>query len=479
MLDAPASATDASTRAPLAVDLDGTLIRCDLFTEAMIRLGFEKPWMLPALVGWLTRGRAHTKARLAEMFPPHPEALPYDERLVAWLREERARGRAIALATASDEHAARAIALHLGCFDAVFASDGETNLKAQRKADALAAAYPKGFVYAGNESADIKVWRAASSAVVVNASDGLMRRAENDFSVERTFAPEHGVVRGLLEAMRPQQWSKNFLVFLPMLVGQGWFDAGGWRHALLAFVALSFVASSIYLVNDLADISADRQHPRKRNRPFAKGSAPPVLGIVAAAALLTGGLMLGATSGAFLPLVVYAATSALYTFVVKRITLVDVFTLAGLYTLRIVLGGVATGFPASDWLLAFSGFFFVSLALAKRAAEVDVMRSDLIGRGYRASDGPVLKRIGVGAGMISALVLALYLRDPTKAVHYAAPAFLWALPAGVVFWLSRVWIKLDRGEMHDDPLAFALKDPISWVVGALAAIAFAAAVLVH
>lgn len=477
MLDTPTFPAVTSAKPPLAVDLDGTLIRCDVFTEAMIRLGFEKPWLLPHLVGWLVRGRAHAKARLAAMFPPHPEALPYDERLLAWLREERAGGRTVVLATASDRRAADAIASHLGCFDRVFASDGETNLKAQRKADALATAYPQGFAYAGNESADIKVWRAAAGAVVVNASDGLTRRATADFPVERTFAPEHDALRGLLKAMRPQQWSKNFLVFLPMLVGQGWLDANAWRHALLAFVGLSFVASSIYLVNDLADISADRQHPRKRNRPFAKGSAPPLLGIVAAIILLGGGLALGAASGALLPLSIYAAMSASYTFVLKRITLVDVFTLAGLYTLRIVLGGVATGFPASDWLLAFSGFFFLSLALAKRAAEVDVMRSDLIGRGYRAGDGAMLKRIGVGAGMISALVLALYLRDPAKAVHYAAPAFLWALPASVVFWLSRIWIKLDRGEMHDDPLAFALKDPVSWAVGAVAALAFAAAVI--
>jgi len=478
MLDTPAPTADASTRPPLAVDLDGTLIRCDLFTEAMIRLGFEKPWMLPALAGWLLRGRAHAKARLAEMFPPHPEALPYDERLVAWLREERAGGRTIALATASDEHAARAIAAHLDCFDAVFASDGETNLKSQRKADALATAYPQGFTYAGNESADIKVWRAAASAVVVNASGGLTRRTEQQFSVERAFAPEHGAVRGLIKAMRPQQWAKNLLVFVPMLAGHGWFQGEAWRHAFLAFLALSFVASGLYLVNDLSDISADRQHPRKKRRPFASGAASPVLGIVAALALLAGGFTIGVASGALIPLIVYAVISALYTFLVKRVTLLDVFTLAGLYTWRIVLGGVATGFLASDWLLAFSGFFFFSLALVKRAAEVDVMRANLIGRGYRASDGAMLKRMSVGAGMIGALVLALYLQQPARE-HYTAPQYLWALPAAVVFWLSRVWIKLDRGEMHDDPLAFAIKDPVSWVVGAFVAAAFAAAVVLH
>ncbi|MBI3437491.1 MAG: UbiA family prenyltransferase [Proteobacteria bacterium] len=476
MLNAPASNAEASTRPPLAVDLDGTLIRCDLFTEAMIRLGFEKPWLLPALAGWLMRGRAHAKARLAGVFPPHPEALPYDDRLVAWIREERADGRTIALATASDEHAARAIASHLDCFDAVFASDGETNLKSQRKADALATAYPQGFTYAGNESADIKVWRAAASAVVVNASGSLTRRAERNFSVERTFAPEHGALRGLLKAMRPQQWAKNLLVFVPMLAGHGWLNMEAWRHAFLAFFALSFVASGLYLVNDLSDISADRQHPRKKRRPFASGAASPVLGVAALLALLAGGFAIGAASGALVPLIFYGTTSALYTFVLKRVTLLDVFTLAGLYTWRIVLGGVATGFLASDWLLAFSVFFFFSLALVKRAAEVDVMRADLIGRGYRASDGAMLKRMSVGAGMMSALVLALYLQEPARQL-YRAPEFLWALPAAVLFWLSRVWIKLDRGEMHDDPLAFALKDRTSWAVGALVVAAFAAAVI--
>jgi 4-hydroxybenzoate polyprenyltransferase len=478
MLDARAPNADASARPPLVVDLDGTLIRCDLFTEAMIRLGFEKPWLLPALGGWLMRGRAHAKARLAEIFPPHPEALPYDERLVAWLREQRAGGRTIALATASDEHAARVIASHLDCFDAVFASDGETNLKSQRKADALATAYPRGFAYAGNESADIKVWRVAASAVVVNASSGLSRHAEQRFSVERIFAAEHGAVRGLIKAMRPQQWAKNLLVFVPMLAGHGWLQIEAWRHAFLAFFALSFVASGLYLVNDLSDISADRQHPRKKRRPFASGAASPVSGVIAVLALLAGGFTIGAAGGVLIPLILYALTSALYTFLLKRVTLLDVFTLAGLYTWRIVLGGIATGFPASDWLLAFSGFFFFSLALVKRAAEVDVMRANLIGRGYRASDGAMLKRMSVGAGMIGALVLALYLQQPARE-HYGAPQYLWALPAAVVFWLSRVWIKLDRGEMHDDPLAFAIKDPVSWVVGAFVAAAFAAAALLH
>jgi 4-hydroxybenzoate polyprenyltransferase len=475
MLDTPSSPATIA-RPPLAVDLDGTLVHCDTFIEGVVRLGFEKPWKLPALARWLLRGRAFAKARVAELFPVDAPALPYDERVLTWLRDEHAQGRTIVLATATDRRMAEAVAEHVGIFDAVLASDGETNLKSRRKAQALAAAFPEGFVYAGNEHADVKVWAEAKSVVIANAPSRLTQAALMRFAVERTFAPAHNATGGLLRAMRPQQWAKNLLVFLPMLVGQGWFDASAWRHALLAFFGLSFVASALYLVNDIADISADRRHPRKRRRPFAAGAVSPVVGVGAAAALLAGGFALGVASGALLPLAVYAAATALYTIIVKRIALVDVFTLAGLYTLRIVLGGVATGFPASDWLLGFSGFFFLSLALVKRAAEVDVMRANLIGRGYRADDGPMLKRLGVASGMIAALVLALYLHDPERAARYTAPAFLWALPASVVFWLSRVWLKVERGEMHDDPLAFALKDRVSWAVLAFAATAFAAAV---
>jgi 4-hydroxybenzoate polyprenyltransferase len=477
MLDTSSSPAATSAKPPLAVDLDGTLIHCDLFAEAIVRLAFERPWRLPQLAAWLARGRAHAKAQLAAMFPPDPETLPYNEALMAWLREEHGAGRPLALATASDRLAAQTVADHVGIFQHVFASDGATNLKSRHKAEALAAAFPEGFAYAGNERADLKVWTAAANAVVVNASAGVTRAAGQRAAVERIFAPEHGGVRALLKAVRPQQWAKNFLVFLPMLAGQGWADIDAWRHAWLAFAALSCVASGLYLINDISDIGADRRHPRKKLRPFARGALSPFVGVAVSLLLLAGGLALGALSNALVPLIVYGATSALYTFALKRVTLFDVFTLAGLYTLRIVLGGVATGFPASDWLLAFSGFFFLSLAMVKRAAEADVMRANLVGRGYRAEDGPMLKRLGVSAGMIAALVLALYLRDPEKAAQYAAPAFLWALPAAVVFWLSRVWLKVDRGEMHDDPLAFALKDPISWAVGAVAAAAFAAAVL--
>jgi phosphoserine phosphatase len=171
---------------PLAVDLDGTLIRTDIFTRQMLALATRAPWRLPQMLLWFVNGRAHVKARLAA-YAPKPETLPYDERVLEWLRAERARGRTIVLASASDRSAVEAVAEHVGLFDRVFASDGRTNLKSRRKAEALAAAFPQGFVYAGNESADIHVWEAAAGAVLVNCDPALARKCRARFSIERSF----------------------------------------------------------------------------------------------------------------------------------------------------------------------------------------------------------------------------------------------------------------------------------------------------
>lgn len=466
-----------AAKLPLAVDLDGTLIRGDLFIEAMLRLAVEKPWKLPVLLMWLLRGRAYAKAKLAEEFPPDVAHLPYDERVVDWLRTEEASGRIVVLATASDRRAAQAVADHLGMFDRVFASDGRTNLKSRRKGQALAAAFPQGFCYAGNEAADLKVWRISTHAVVCNAPRSLTRTVEKRHAVERAFHAEHHWFEALVRALRPQHWAKNILVFAPLLAGQGWDDVIGWTLSFGAFMALCFVASAQYLVNDAADIPADRRHPTKYKRPFASGALSPVIGLPVSAAMFVTGLWF-ASLAHVLPLVaLYVVVAGLYTFWLKRVTLVDVFVLASLYMLRMVVGGEASGYHPSAWLLAFASFFFLSLALVKRAAEVDTMKADLKHRGYRAGDGPMLKRFGVAAGMISALLLALYLQQPENLARYAEPAFLWALPAVVTFWLARVWMKVERGEMHDDPLMFAVKDKMSWLVFGLGAAAFVAGAL--
>lgn len=472
---------DASPRAraaklPLAVDLDGTLIRTDVFFESILAFLAAQPWRVFELAWWLMHGRAHAKARLAEIVPPSPAELPYDARVLAWLREERAAGRTIALATASDEKAARAIAGHVGVFDAVFASDGAVNNKARRKAERLAAAYPEGFVYAGNESADLRVWSAASEAVVANASRSLNARVARTRSVERTFARETKPWSALVAAMRPRQWAKNILVFLPILAGQGWGDTPGMLDAWLAFFALCMGASALYIVNDAFDIPADRRHPRKRMRPFASGELSPAWGLATACALGAGALALGGAAGVAGWVAAYMALSALYTLWLKRLAIIDVFALAFFYVLRVLIGAEATGFFASSWLLAFCGFFFLSLALVKRVTEIEGAPLNTR-RGYRATDAPALKTMGMASAFVSSLVLALYVQSSVALAHYSAPDFLWALPAAAIFWLCRVWLLTVRGEMHDDPIVFAFRDGVSLAVGAATAAAFAAAAL--
>lgn len=470
-----------SAEPPLVVDLDGTLMRGDVFSEAILRFLVAAPWKIFTLLGWFMKGRAYAKMRLADAAPCDPATLPYNADLIEWLKSEKAGGRKIVLATAADRKAAQAVADHVGLFDAVFASDGETNLKSRAKAEALTQAYPQGFVYAGNETADLKVWAAAERAVIVNASKALTRQAEGAFKVERSFATATSPVRAFIKAIRPQQWAKNVLVFLPMLVGQGWADVTAWQNAFIAFWALSFTASSVYLVNDAADIDADRTHPRKHRRPFASGVLNPLVGVAASGLLLAVGVSLAFFAGALPYILAYLVTTTLYTFWLKRVVLVDVFVLAGLYTLRVVLGGVATGYIASGWLLAFSCFFFLSLALVKRAAEVDALAGrgggSLNRRGYLHTDGPILKAMGMASGFVAGLVLALYLQEPTNAQHYGEPFILWVVPAAIVFWLCRIWLKTERGEMHDDPLVYAFRDRASWLIGAIAAVSFAAAAL--
>ncbi|MEZ5994828.1 MAG: UbiA family prenyltransferase [Hyphomonadaceae bacterium] len=466
----------AQTNLPLAVDLDGTLIHTDLFIEGLVRVALSKPWKLPMLAGAFMRGRANAKARIFELITVDAPALPYDERVLAWLREEKRRGRTLVLASACDRAAVQQVADHLALFDAVMASDGHINLKSRRKAEKLAGAFPGGFVYAGNESADIAVWRAASRAVVANASAGLSRRAHREFDVERAFPREAGAPRALLAAIRPQQWSKNLLVFLPMLAGQGWALPAAWTSALLAFGGLSFTASAVYLLNDAADIDADRAHPRKKRRPFASGALALPAGLAAALALTALGLALAAQAGVLELTLIYAALTCAYTFWLKRVVLADVAMLATLYTIRIVLGGAATGFLASDWLLAFSCFFFLGLALVKRVAETRDLAQrgggKVGGRGYRSTDAMALTIMGVGAGMIAMSVLALYLLDEANAAHYKTPALLWGLPVAGIIWTSRVWLKVSRGEMDDDPILFALRDKYSWLLALAASLCF-------
>jgi 4-hydroxybenzoate polyprenyltransferase len=289
-------------------------------------------------------------------------------------------------------------------------------------------------------------------------------------------------VRALARALRLHQWAKNLLVLVPLLTSHRLVDGPSATAALFAFIAFCLTASAVYLGNDLIDLEDDRRHPTKRLRPLASGELS-----VAMAWGLIPALLVGAASVALLTLpwqfgailAAYVAANFLYSFALKRIALVDVFVLAGLYTLRILAGAAAIGVPVSHWLLALSLFAFLSLACAKRFVEVAGVaardEAGVGGRGYLAGDGPLLGTLGTASGCISVLVFALYITSVDVVVLYRSPALLWFAVPLLLYWIARVWLHAYRGTLHEDPVLFALHDIPSYVTGIAILLAMLAA----
>ena len=470
---------------PLCVDLDGTLIRTDLLLESLLLLVKRSPLYLLLAIGWLLRGgKARLKAQIAARVELNPATLPYNTELLAWLQAERAAGREVWLCTAANERLAMKVAQHLDLFEGVMASNSEVNLAGQHKAAALVERFGEGaFDYCGNEWCDMAIWRCSRSAIVVNAPDSLVRQASSQFSVARVFAaPGKKTWRVVLRALRPHQWAKNALVLVPLFAAHRVGDLGSIAFGLAGLVAFCLCASSVYLLNDMLDLEADRGHARKAKRPFASGDLSITTGLRLAPTLL----LMAALIAAFLPMKFQVSLAAYYvlTFgystVLKRMLLIDAVALAGLYTLRIIAGAGAVTVALSFWLLLFSVFLFLSLAFVKRYAELDALRRQqrlqALGRGYRVEDLAVLQSFGTAAGYLSVLVLALYINSPEIEPLYHRPKAIWMLCVLLLYWISRVWMTAHRGGMHDDPVVYALRDRVSLGLGVVAAITIAVAI---
>lgn len=461
-------ASEARTKPFLCVDLDGTLIRSDLILEQLLLLIKQRPLLLLQLPFWLLKGKAHLKEKLSAHTVLDVRLLPYREPLLRYLEEERVLGRQLVLATAAHRTIAQSVAAHLGIFSKVLATHGALNLSGKRKADALVAACgEQGFVYAGDAPVDRAVWERAQGAIVVGRRQGLAKGLAN---LEHTF-PEKGRPKELLRAVRLHQWVKNLLVFVPLLLTHQISSLPQLSSAALAFFAFCFCASSVYVQNDLLDIEADRHHPRKRFRPFASGKLSIRFGLLLAPALLLAALVVSSwLPPTFLAVLgVYFVATLAYSLYLKQQPIIDVLTLALLYVMRIVAGGVAIGVVLSPWLLAFALFFFLSLAYVKRYSELRDLEQggSLRARGYVHSDLEGLADLGVSSGYVSALVVALYINSSVVTQDYRSPALLWLICPLIVYWLSRVWLLARRGQVHDDPIVFALSDRISYIVGAL------------
>ncbi len=468
---------------PLCVDLDGTLIRSDVLLESVTLLIKRNPLYLFRLPIWLLKGRAAMKAEIAKRVELDPEALPYNREFIQWLELERSSGRQLWLCTATTERLATGVAAHLNLFDGVLASDEVTNLAGSHKADRLVERFGDGgFDYCGNESRDLAIWKRARGAIVVNGGRRLEQQAGRQANVMRTFSSSARPLRALIRALRPHQWAKNALILVPLLAAHLATDLDRWQRALIAAVAFCLCASSVYIINDLLDLAADRTHRTKSKRPFAAGDLSLLTGWILAPLLLTAAVLLSVwLPGKFqLVFALYYATTLAYSFGLKGRVLVDTLTLAALYTLRIIAGAAAASVALSFWLLLFSVFLFLSLAFVKRFTELDGLRRQrrlrAAGRGYHVEDLAILQSLGTAAGYMSVLVLALYINSPAIESLYRHPKIIWLLCVLMLYWVSRVWMKAQRGEMHDDPVVFALKDRVSLGVGLLVALTFALAV---
>ena len=472
-----------TTDTAIAVDLDGTLTLTDTLHESALCLLRDRPVNVLALPFWLLGGKAALKARIAERVSLDVTNLPYNTALINWLKEERAAGKWIVLTTATDSRAAQAIADHLGLFDEVLASDGVSNNAGTNKRAALEAKYGvKGYDYAGNSAADIAVWAGARQAIVVNASERIAKRASQVATVSKVFPPQPVTLAHWLKALRVHQYLKNLLLFVPLLAAHQIGNFQSLSTLILAFVSFSLCASAVYVANDLLDLESDRKHPRKRHRPFASAAVQIKAGVVLAPILAVASLSLGLVVGTEFTawLVVYFSLTCAYSLWLKRLALIDCLTLAALYTLRITAGAAAVAITLSFWLLAFSVFIFLSLAFVKRYAELQVQaeagNSHALGRGYAVTDAPLIQTLGVTAGYAAVLVLALYLHGETVITLYAQPELIWFAVPLMLFWVSWVWMKAHRGEMHDDPIVFAIKDRSSLAVAVLIAFSFLLAI---
>ncbi|MBY8977362.1 UbiA family prenyltransferase [Rhodobacteraceae bacterium NNCM2] len=463
--------TESSDNTPLVVDLDGTLAPVDTLHESILSLISSNPPALLRLAGWVTQGRDAVANNVAQEVVLRPSDLPLNEEVLEHVRAARSNGRPTALVSSADQRQLEAIDTELDLFDEVKGSVDGAGFDGDAKAAWLVERFgDKGYDFIGNSATDLPVWNHARNALSAHADEALRKQLDRLEGESEHLAPQpNGLARlkPYIKAMRPHQWLKNMLVFVPALAAH---DPGAFGPALIAFILFSLVASSAYLLNDMLDLQADRAHPRKRKRPFAAGDIPVAHGMVQVVGLLlvSGVVALWTQPLFFAVLATYLVLTLLYSFVLKRKLIVDICTLGGLYTIRIVGGGAAAGLAISPWLLGFSMFIFLALAAVKRLAEIlDIIKrgeTSAAGRAYEARDLPVVLGIALASGYSAVLIFALYISSDAVVSLYSTPDLLWLFCPILLYWISRMTIIAHRGEMHDDPIVFALRDKVSLVV---------------
>ena len=453
------------------VDLDGTLVRTDLFFESIIRLIKQNPLAIFQIFKWLLEGRSVAKEKLAKLVTINPEYLPYETELIDYLKEQK-KNKTIVLATASNQFYANSIANHIGIFDKVIASSKEINLKGKNKLVAIRKITgDDSYAYAGNSIADRPIWQNAHSNIFVNAPQKDIDNARLQGKVEKIIKSNSSILLAFIKEMRIHQWVKNLLIFVPLFTSHSYLETTSLLSATFAFLCFSLCASGVYFLNDMLDLDADRSHKTKQFRPLASGNLPLPFGMIGVVgfpivALNIAWFTLPTTSFSII-LFYYLVTNA-YSFVLKRIPTLDVMTLAMLYTLRILAGSEAINVEISSWLLAFSVFVFVSLAYLKRYIEISTLfksTEKANERGYFTNDAESMFTLGVSNMTASVLILALYINNDEVTNLYKSPKILWALCWLMLYWGNRIWVAARRGDICDDPIIYAIKDKVSRWVG--------------
>jgi 4-hydroxybenzoate polyprenyltransferase/phosphoserine phosphatase len=472
------TSTESAARSskPLCVDLDGTLVATDTTAEGLLEVLKAAPWRIFSLFVALLGGRPALKRYIAHHMRVDAASLPYREEVLDEMRHARDAGRPVVLVTASDQSTADAVGAHLDLIDEAIGTRTDVNLKASRKAAFLVERYGEGgFEYLGDSPADLPVWEAAGEAVMVAPSVVTQRRAEALVPRSRVLVDRPNKLRAAIKELRPHQWAKNLLLFVPIYFAHQYTNLDLVFTVVMAFFSFSFAASSIYVLNDLVDLPSDRQHRSKRTRPLAAGelSIPEGIALSILAFIASMVVAIVFVNPLFVLVVLgYVALTTLYSFSLKQRMIVDVLTLASLFTYRVLAGGVAVSIPISEWLLAFSIFFFMSLAFVKRYSELIQVRDEgktgIKGRNYVPADMPVIVGAGLSSGLLAVLVFALYITTPTILEYYPREEFLWGICLVLVYWVMRIWFLAGRNQMQDDPVLFAVKDPVSLVAGAVA-----------
>ncbi|MGX7743796.1 UbiA family prenyltransferase [Rhodopseudomonas parapalustris] len=466
---------------PLVLDLDGTILRGNLLVETALAFVRRHPLQIVMLLIWMWQGRAVLKQRLAERAEVDVESLPLNDELLAYAADRAVEGRPVYIATAADITIASKVAARIPFVSGVIASDGHTNLKGATKADVLSARFENGFDYAGDSRADLPVWRAADHAIVVEAPASVIAAARKAADVARIF-PRANRWKMLIKSLRPHQWAKNLLVFVPLILSGKLNDVTAVVATAAAFIGISLAASATYVVNDVLDLADDRRHWSKRNRPLASGRLPVLIGGLIVPIGIAGGFAFASLGGwsVLSATALYVACTLAYSLKLKKVPILDGFTLASLFTLRLGIGILASDAPPSSWLLVFSMFLFASLSFAKRHTEVArvIARggNEVRGRGYLTADLPLILAVGVSTGMCAVLILVLYIiNDAFRQSFYGNPLWLWGFPVVLFLFICRVWMMCQRGLMEDDPVVFAVRDPPSLGLASTLGLCFVAA----